>query len=72
MIGSIVRYVGAQYPEMAGLEGRVHSVGTASDGSAVISARWCGRYGHYSDFDSRSIPAHSVKKLRRFSRGVLV
>lgn len=72
MIGSIVRYTGSQHPEMAGLEGRVHSVGIASDGSTVISAQWCGRYGRYTDFDSRPIPVSAVKMLRRFSRGILI
>lgn len=70
MIGKLVRYTGSQYPEMAGLEGRVHSVGSDYFGNTVYSVSWCGRFGRRNDLASRSIPHSQVKPIRAFSKGV--
>lgn len=71
MIGALVRYTGSSHPEMAGMEGRVHSVGTDASGNMVLSARWYGRYGHKTDWDSRPISKHEVKQIRSFSKRII-
>lgn len=71
MIGKLVQYIGSQYPEMAGMQGRVHAVGADAFGNTLVNVRWCGRYGHISAHDSRPIPFASVKPIRKFSKGIV-
>jgi hypothetical protein len=64
--GSVVRYVGAQYPHLAGLEGRV----TATRGDAY-TVRWRQRRGALRPADPRDPPTyqgHELKLLRGFTR----
>ncbi len=71
MIGKLGQYIGSAYPEMAGLQGRVHAVGSDAFGNALVNVRWCGRFGHVAAFDSRPIPFASVRPIKRFSKGVI-
>jgi hypothetical protein len=71
MMNQLVRYIGAQRPELNGCEGRVHSIGRDAFGYTVYSVAWCGRYGVMVKTHAYPIPSHDVKVIKKHAKGIL-
>jgi len=68
--GQLVRYVGAQHPDLAGCEGRIHSTGQDSRGVTVVSVAWRDRFGLVTRHQSTPMGCESLKAIRKFSKGI--
>jgi hypothetical protein len=67
----LVKYIGSNYPEMAGLEGQIHAEATDGSGAKLIAVIWCGKFGPVSGLAERWVPAVQTKPIKKYSKGIV-